>query len=141
MRINRGLFRLWVVASVLWIASVGVITWKNWPVDDWVPVWAVEDEDITWDKPASDTRAHDEHNSTLPDAPWVKPAPRKPRFDPSKPFTIGKQTYANSEAFVAAERRDALVNGTGIAFAPPLVAFILGMSLIWVVRGFRSEQG
>ena len=68
-------------------------------------------------------------------------SPSKPRFDPSKPFRIGKQTYVNSEAFVAAERRDVLVKATGIAFAPPLAAFILGISLLWVVRGFRSEQG
>jgi len=72
MRVTKGLFRLWVVASVLWVLFAGAMTWQMSPVDGWVPVWAVEDEDITWDKPASDTRACDEDRSSLPDAPWVK---------------------------------------------------------------------
>jgi hypothetical protein len=113
MRITRGLFRLWIVTSILWIALVAVMTWQTWPVDDG-----------TFTKPTFD-----------PDAYLAG----KPQFDPSKPFSVGKQTYANSDAFVAAERRDAVVKGTGIAFAPPLAAFILGMSLLWVVQGFRSE--
>ena len=33
MRILRGLFRLWVVASVIWMLSVGVMTWLTWPVE------------------------------------------------------------------------------------------------------------
>ena len=27
LRVARGLFRLWLVLSVLWIAGVGVVTW------------------------------------------------------------------------------------------------------------------
>jgi hypothetical protein len=34
MRIGRGLFRLWLVLSVFWIAAVGTVTWQNWPVDE-----------------------------------------------------------------------------------------------------------
>jgi hypothetical protein len=30
-RIARGLFRLWVVLSVLWIGGVGVVTYLNFP--------------------------------------------------------------------------------------------------------------
>src|SRR5262249_16657273 len=115
MRITRGLFRLWVVASILWIASVGVITWQTWPVDDW-----------TITKPPFD-----------PDAYLAG----KPQFDPSKPFSDGKHTYANSKEFVEAERRDALMKGAAIGITPPVGVLLLGMSLLWVVRGFRSEQG
>jgi hypothetical protein len=113
MRIARGLFRFWVVASILWIALVAGMTWQAWPVDDW-----------TIPKPPFD-----------PDAYLAG----KPQFDPSKPFSDGKQTYANSKAYVEAEQRDALMKGAAISVAPPVAILILGMSLIWVVRGFRSE--
>ena len=31
-RVARGLFRLWLVLSVLWIAGVGVVTWQHFPI-------------------------------------------------------------------------------------------------------------
>src|SRR5262245_13036990 len=31
LRIARGLFRLWLVLSVLWIGGVGVVTWWTFP--------------------------------------------------------------------------------------------------------------
>jgi hypothetical protein len=40
-RIARGLFRLWIVGSVMWICTVGTVTWWTWPnlpgtaVPDW----------------------------------------------------------------------------------------------------------
>jgi len=33
LRVARGLFRLWLVLSVLWIAGVGIVTWQWLPVD------------------------------------------------------------------------------------------------------------
>jgi hypothetical protein len=38
LRVGRGLFRLWLVLSVLWIGGVGVVTWRTFPV---IPEWAV----------------------------------------------------------------------------------------------------
>ena len=38
LRVARGLFRLWLVLSVLWISGVGVVTWQTFPVADWVAV-------------------------------------------------------------------------------------------------------
>ena len=29
LRVARGLFRLWLVLSVLWIGGVGVATWRD----------------------------------------------------------------------------------------------------------------
>jgi hypothetical protein len=34
LRVARGLFRLWLVLSVLWIGGVGVVTWQTFP-EDW----------------------------------------------------------------------------------------------------------
>jgi hypothetical protein len=37
LRVARGLFRLWLVLSVLWVVGVGVVTWHTFP---WLPEWA-----------------------------------------------------------------------------------------------------
>jgi hypothetical protein len=37
-RIARGLFRLWLVLSVLWVAGVGIYAWWSFPME--VPPWA-----------------------------------------------------------------------------------------------------
>jgi hypothetical protein len=39
LRVARGLFRLWLVLSVLWIGGVGVVTWREYP-GDWVRICA-----------------------------------------------------------------------------------------------------
>jgi hypothetical protein len=31
LRVARGLFRLWLVLSVLWIGGVGIVTWYSLP--------------------------------------------------------------------------------------------------------------
>jgi hypothetical protein len=31
LRVARGLFRLWLVLSVLWIGGMGVVTWRTLP--------------------------------------------------------------------------------------------------------------
>jgi len=36
LQVTRGLFRLWLILSVLWIGGVGVVTWYRLPVyEDW----------------------------------------------------------------------------------------------------------
>jgi hypothetical protein len=55
LRVARGLFRLWLVLSVLWIIGVAVVTWWTFPSDgspDWsmilspeTPPWAVPERE------------------------------------------------------------------------------------------------
>jgi hypothetical protein len=33
LQVARGLFRLWLVLSVLWVAGVGYLTWQTFPKD------------------------------------------------------------------------------------------------------------
>jgi hypothetical protein len=57
LRFACGLFRLWLILSVLWIGGVGYVTWQEFPED-----WGAND-------------------------PIVEEAPSKPRsdqFDPKK---------------------------------------------------------
>jgi len=37
LRVARGLFRLWLVLSVVWIGGVALLTWRDYP-DGWVRV-------------------------------------------------------------------------------------------------------
>jgi hypothetical protein len=34
LRVARGLFRLWLILSVLWVAGMGVVTWQTFPEID-----------------------------------------------------------------------------------------------------------
>ncbi|WP_354050530.1 hypothetical protein [Bradyrhizobium sp. LB12.1] len=67
---------------------------------------------------------------------------KKPSFDPSKPFTttLGTQTYTSDKHVVEAAERNAITQGALIAIAPPLAALFLGMSLLWVARGFTAAR-
>jgi hypothetical protein len=45
LRVARGLFRLWLVLSVLWIIGVAVVTWWTFPSDgslDWSMILSPE---------------------------------------------------------------------------------------------------
>src|SRR6266566_1180069 len=34
LRVARGLFRLWLVLSLLWIGGVGIVTWQTFPENE-----------------------------------------------------------------------------------------------------------
>jgi hypothetical protein len=52
LRVARGLFRLWLVLSVLWIGGVGVVTWQTFPLEDPVrasfPYLCELNKDCSW---------------------------------------------------------------------------------------------
>jgi hypothetical protein len=66
-RVAHGLFRLWLVLSVLWIGGVGVATWKTFPKDEYVV-------------PSARRGMFDD---LIP-----KRGETLPKFDPSKPHTV-----------------------------------------------------
>jgi len=112
LRVARGLLRLWVVLSVLWIASVALETWWIFPVDDWV-------------LPSADTKRGltDEEFFGLARKPDAKPA-----FDPSKPYQVVRDT----------ERRTTIRSAVLLALAPPAFILAFGSALVWAFRGFRQ---
>ena len=109
LRIARGLFRLWLVLSLLWIVGVGVVTWGTFP---WIPEWAIECE-----------RPFDP-DTYLPGKPqkegcswleWVKAQPVMEDRD----------------------QRAALQSAILLALVPPAFILALGSALVWALRGFR----
>lgn len=134
VRVARGLFRLWVICSVLWIAGVSAVTWQTLPADwsQFKPVAAA---------PKGDDR---------PDAPWMKDpvvAPKAPmQFDPDA-FLASKDTvdapksetqFVPDDLSSLPQKRRAVLQFAGLlAVVPPLLCLALGIALRWVVVGFR----
>jgi hypothetical protein len=109
LRVARGLFRLWLVLSVLWIGGVAVETWRHLPVDLILTPGKVPPGEFDPDE----YLARD-----LPD------------FEPSNP---SKQYVLVHDK----ERRLAIWHASLLAFLPPAFVFALGSALVWAFRGFR----
>jgi hypothetical protein len=111
LRVARGLFRLWLVLSVLWTGGVGIVTWWTFPVDDWVyPSGA----------PAPSAGMCDD---LIPKGNGTVPA-----FDPSKPYQV----------FRDKERRGAVQFASILAFAPP--AFVLALGSAFGTEPGRAQE-
>jgi hypothetical protein len=122
MRIARGLFRIWLVLSVLWVGAVGIVAWP------WLPP---------------------EYNPSAKFAPPFgpdaylssPPAGQEKSFDPdqylrsepSKPYEVV------TEPPKTAPRWEATQKAAMEAFIPPTFVLVLGSALGWALRGFRDQ--
>jgi hypothetical protein len=127
-RWRRGLFRLWVALSVIWIGLVVVVTWPA--ADPWaVDPWAV----VKQEPSAPDPFARgfwppgytvDKPKRSLSDA---EVGLGKPPFDPDAPYTVpALATWS--------ERKNAAL----FALVPPALLGALMLGAGWVVQGFRK---
>ena len=113
MTIARGLFRLWVVASLTWVGAVGAVTWETLPQDYPQNLLPCEERGSC--------------TGTLDDAPDWQPGGG---FDPTRPYRM----VSNPERPVALKRAGFL------ALTPPVVILLFGAALFWVARGFSPAQ-
>jgi hypothetical protein len=107
LRIARGLFRLWLVLSVLWIGGVAVMTWSRPPVYD-----------FDWVLP-SELPSIEEANKRLNEP-----------FDPD--LYLREKRDEERRAAIKA-----IWHASLIAFLPPAFVLALGSALVWAFRGFR----
>jgi hypothetical protein len=108
LRVARGLFRLWLVLSVLWIGGVGVVTWWTFP------------------------------NKSNPDEFFAKrnpPSSLPRKFDPDEFLSKGDPEYFAQ--VVAEEQRATIQFASVLALVPPIFLLALGSALVWAFRGFR----
>jgi len=115
--VGMGLFRLWLVLSVLWVGGVGVTTWWTLPLD-------------LCATPLSGLHHCDAKHviAAGPNVGLVKPAANsKPEFDPTKPYRI---PFDDS-------RRTQVKFGAAAAVLPPIFVLAFGSALVWAFRGFR----
>jgi hypothetical protein len=115
-RIARGLFRLWIVASVVWLCAVGAVT--TW----WVLPKAAELSDAEVSKPPFDPSKPFE---VVPD--WAKPGGVPLQNLPDAPWVVTEQ-----------KKKAAIQTAAEIALIPPALVLALGAALGWVVKGFRD---
>jgi hypothetical protein len=113
LRVARGLFRLWLVLSVLWIGGVDVVTWWTFPVDDWVVV---------------------SEKNPPPPGSVIDPKP-----DPKELPSIAdlNAELMRRQVDLDKERRAAIQFAVVLALVPPAFALAFGSALIWAIRGFR----
>lgn len=119
---RRGLFRLWLVSSTLW---VGVVTVSMRP-DQQVSTL------LASSPTTSSTSASKPDEDTRPPRKWSEMA----LHDPVKPKTGPENLVAPFDHLDQA--RGNLVTSTLIAFLPPFAVLALGLVGGWVARGFRG---
>jgi hypothetical protein len=107
LRLARGLFRLWLVLTVLWVVGVGVVTWSRPPVYD-----------FDWVLP-SELPTIEEANKRLHEP-----------FDPDQ-YLREKRDEQRRAAIKA------IWFASALAFLPPVFVLVLGSALVWAFRGFR----
>jgi hypothetical protein len=101
---RRGLFRLWVVAAVLWAVGAGSAAWYLYPKPelDWVPP-----EVPPWEQ--------GEHRD-----PWERASGSKPED-------------------IAQNQREAIVAAALVGLLPPIVVLVVGAAFVWAFRGFNPD--
>jgi hypothetical protein len=122
LRVARGLFRLWLVLSVLWIGGVAAVTWGTFPVDDWsqFPIVPGSTADIC---------------STAKDAEQCSDLLRTAGKNPFDAYDLNWDRHGPS--WIGKERRKAIQFAIVVALVPPAFVLALGSALIWAFRGFR----
>ena len=128
MNVSRGLFRLWIITSALWISIIVVIHWNQLAmVFRGVPLGERQSASSLSREDFSCWRYHSRNRFKGPpvqaDEPWEK--------DPVVP---GYPTN-NSEALSMCIKHKLWI--PSLAIIPPMIMLIFGYAGIWVARGFR----
>jgi hypothetical protein len=141
MNVTRGLFRLWVVAAVLWTVGMGGSTWWTYPEPDVVAEAGPE----TW--PRRPVNAAPPFDPTKPVEKVTDPALLAKLNATSAPRDDGNWFDATGHRVVSKEefreaqtkyRREALSSAVFLGIMPPIAVLIIGASLAWAVRGFKA---
>jgi hypothetical protein len=114
-RIARGLFRIWLVLSVIWIVAVGTVAWNYLPS-------ATKAADVATAPPFDPSKPYVVVPDGLPDD-WFCETGKKPGPSGCPPTSVSERWQ-----FVQAAAE--------IAFLPPALALLIGAALSWAFRGF-----
>ena len=154
---SRGLFRIWIVLSILWLVAAGALLWKpvfgggtplfeewyrfSWeekavqlgPLDkefqDYVSLGQPLPAGIIWTTLSSNDFAFH-----LMHAEGIAPA------DLEASLAAVQADLDKLQSSQDSSRRQAMPLFAGILLAPPLVLLLIGWVIGWVARGFRSSQ-
>jgi len=123
LRVGRGLFRLWIIVSILWIGGVVAMTWWTFPAA------VLTDAEVGLNtRPAECVGKNDDECVAILTRLGKNPFDA---FDPPPPPPGQPEFVAN--------RRSAVLFAGIMALVPPLVLLAFGGALGWAFRGFRSN--
>ena len=126
MRVARGLFWLWLVLSVLWVAGMAFMVGQSFGAIDRVETLATS----SWNpSDPSATRCPDNAFTSLGNAHDGLFVPAQPRK-----YLAAK---AAAQRKAAEDRRSLFWRANFLAFLPPAFLLALGSALVWAFRGFR----
>ncbi len=123
VRVAAGLFRLWAVFSILWIAAAGaytVMSYQNAPQHNLINARPTFDDLI----PAYEYCWSSWRTSKWEGEDWVR--------------VEDLPQVAECERVV--DRWEILRDGILIALGIPITVLIVGWGLVWAFRGFRPAQ-
>ncbi|MBB3446425.1 hypothetical protein [Rhizobium sp. BK379] len=156
MNIKRGLFRLWLVLSVLWIVAVGFMSWESIQRDEW---WS-GDPNVFADLPvhcenASGSADVDYYRREAPE-PWnAYRTPGSacwysehrfrqlfPSYNSISHAKLSEMLYQNLgwEMARSSDKYDRTKSAAMTAFIPPAFTFVIGAALVWAFSGFARPK-
>ncbi len=116
---RRGLMRLWIAASIVWLVAAGAVLQKDIRQDV-----STLQRDASWLMEAEIAQS-----KTLPMSPSDEEAPKLRPLRPSD-FPLKSTSLA----------QDRLMLSAIVVFLPPILAFALGRAGLWIMSGFRSKE-
>jgi hypothetical protein len=149
MNWTRGFFRLWLVASLLWVVAVGWLTWPGAAPEQYVRYWyyrVAHSEVVEWQRnaAAADYKARvDAVDNALRGKVQVPTPPPDHTTDFAQlgsPQLQELQEFTSLEALLD-EYEIETERWLAYTFGPPVILLIVGASLLWAVRGFAGTPG
>jgi hypothetical protein len=151
MNLRRGLFRIWLVMSVIWVAIIGVYVFA-WVMDPYVSntVYAFQTGST---EPGKFSKYSEEARVFLAEAEKVDG-----RMEAINLGTTGAILYTGRNKSEDDKRKLAeiahkahqqaiyearfllLRDGGGLALLPPTVLLIIGSALFWAFSGFARQR-
>jgi hypothetical protein len=132
VRVSRGLFRLWVVVSLVWIVSV---TFLKWP-----QLADIGPGEVRMHADLQSAIAICAKAKTQKECSDLLAAAGKDKFDAvlldrgANGWSISGFDPVEYNQF---KRRIAFQSGGILALAPPALIFLIGSALVWAFRGFH----
>lgn len=158
MNIKRGLFRLWIVVSFLWVVLIVGLSWSDIRRDRWLAEEAWWDSDPLADLPVrcEEARGSATIDYRIEDAPepWNRVRePSKacwyseerfrtlwPEYSVLEHVDLSLKLYRSLgwEPEFARDPFDHTKRAAAFALIPPIAMLFVGSLFVWALSGFRS---
>ena len=132
LQIEKGLFRLWIVFSVIWISVTLIKDWNDYTEtrDAYIETWDANIRDAPYFSEIPGTEEEDTQEDRVYTAKDFMPM-SKAECNVHKANALSNWKTASIES---------IPNTLGIAFGVPLLLLIPYYILRWIVKGFIGKQ-